>query len=80
VLLRDIATARNSNTLYRKSTKQQTDYTSALYIRLGTYRWWLSDEACMFSGLSEEGTMTVPVNRFASPCVLWFALYDRDVG
>jgi hypothetical protein len=28
----------------------------------------------MFSGLSEEGTMTVPVKRFASPCVLWFAL------
>jgi hypothetical protein len=34
----------------------------------------------MFSGLSEEGTMTVPVKRFASPWVFWFALYDRDVG
>jgi hypothetical protein len=46
----------------------------------GVYRWWLSDEACMFSGLSEDGTITVPVKRFASPCVFWFALCVRYVG
>jgi hypothetical protein len=74
VLLRDIAKARNSNTIYR-STQQQTADTMP-YIRLGTYRWWLSEEACMFSGLSEDGTITVPVNRFASPWVFWFALWQ----
>jgi hypothetical protein len=66
--------------MYRKSTKQQTADTMHHIVWLGTYRWWLSEEACMFSGLSEEGTMTVPVKRFASPCVFWFALYESDVG
>lgn len=38
------------------------------------WRWWFSDDACRFSGLSEEGRITVPVNRFASPPVETFAL------